>query len=60
MMFISQSYLDIPIPARGEIVLRKVLDYETLRELTVGVVAKVSSLKCLEYILFVSRCKYVA
>ncbi len=45
MMFISQSYLDIPIPARGEIVLRKVIDYETLRDLTVGVVATVSSVQ---------------
>ncbi|KAI0236856.1 Protein dachsous [Lamellibrachia satsuma] len=33
------SYFDIPIPARGEIVLKKVLDYETIPLLKVAVMA---------------------
>ena len=37
-----QSYFDIPNPARGEIVLKKVLDYETIQVLNVEVAAVVS------------------
>ena len=39
---VFQSYFDIPNPARGEIVLKKVLDYETIQVLNVEVAAVVS------------------
>ena len=36
-----QSYFSIPIPSRGEIVLKKALDYESVQKMYIDVIAKV-------------------
>ena len=46
---IFQDYFAIPIPARGEIVLEKALDYETTQSISLRVLAKVNLIAVLKH-----------